>query len=293
VKRYSFCLVCLLLAAPAWAQTADEKKASIAYLRQLQGADGGFVAAVAKGERGPSTLRATSATVRALHYLGGEVPDVEKCKKYVALAFDSQLGGFRDVQPETLPDVTSTAVGLMAMAELKMATDRVAPAAEKFLTANVKTFEDIRIAAAGMEAVGRRAAAAEKWLEVVAKGRNDSGTYGKGDGAARDTGGSVVTVLRLGGKVESEEAVLKVLNAGQRPDGGFGKAGAKSSDLETTYRVVRCYVMLKQKPDVKKLFGFVARCRNDDGGYSSEPGQPSNVGATYFAAILHHWLAGK
>jgi hypothetical protein len=134
---------------------------------------------------------------------------------------------------------------------------------------------------------------AERWLETVAKGRNDSGTYGKGDGAARDTGGSVVTVLRLGGKVESEEAVLKVLNTGQRPDGGFGKAGAKGSDLETTYRVVRCYVMLRQKPDVKKLLGFVARCRNDDGGYSSEPGMPSNVGATYFAAILHHWLAGK
>jgi hypothetical protein len=84
-----------------------------------------------------------------------------------------------------------------------------------------------------------------------------------------------------------------VLNAGQRPDGGFGKGGAKGSDLETTYRVVRCYVMLKQTPDVKKCLGFVAKCRNDDGGYASEPGLPSNVGATYFAAILQHWLAEK
>jgi hypothetical protein len=46
-------------------------------------------------------------------------------------------------------------------------------------------------------------------LETVTKLRNDSGTYGTGDGAARDTGGSVVTVLRLGGNVESEEAVLR------------------------------------------------------------------------------------
>lgn len=292
MNRYYFPLVCLLFAAPAWAQTADETKASIACVRRLQGADGGFTAAAAKGPRVASSLRATSAAIRALHYLGGEVPDPGRCKNYVAAAFDAQTGGFRDVQPEGRPDVPSTAVGLMAVAALKMPAEKYA-AAEKFLTANAKTFEEIRIAAAAMEAVGRRPAVAEKWLETVAKLRNDSGTYGTGDGAARDTGGAVVTVLRLGGKIESEAAVLKVLNAGQRADGGFGKAGAKGSDLETTYRVVRCYVMLKQKPDVKKCLAFVAKCRNDDGGYGPEPGLPSSVGATYFAAILQHWLAAK
>jgi prenyltransferase beta subunit len=181
----------------------------------------------------------------------------------------------------------------MALVELKMPTEKYTDPAMKFLAANAKTFEDIRIAAAGLEAVGKRSAEAEKWLETVKKMRNDHGTYGSGDGAARDTGSAVVTVLRLGGKVESEEAVVKVLNAGQRADGGFGKAGVKGSDLETTYRVVRCYVMLKEKPDVKKCLGFVARCRNADGGCGVEPGKPSNVAATYFAAILQHWLAEK
>ena len=35
---------------------------------------------------------------------------------------------------------------------------------------------------------------------------------------------------------------------------------------------------------------FIAKCRNADGGYGPAPGQPSNVGATYFATIVSHWL---
>src|SRR5262245_40144033 len=149
-------LLVLLLVAPAWAQTADEKKASIAYVQQLQGDDGGFVAGVVPGKRGPSSLRATSAAVRALHYLGGEVPSAEKCKKFVAGTFDAETGGFRDGPPESRPDVNTTAVGLMAVAELKMPVEKYAGPATKFLTANAKTFEDIRITAAGLEAIGKR-----------------------------------------------------------------------------------------------------------------------------------------
>ena len=51
---------------------------------------------------------------------------------------------------------------------------------------------------------------------------------------------------------------------------------------------------LKEKPaDVEALRGFVAKCRNADGGYGLSPGQPSRVPATYFASILLHWLAEK
>jgi hypothetical protein len=107
---------------------------------------------------------------------------------------------------------------------------------------------------------------------------------------ARDTGGSVVTVLRLGGK--TSDRCVKVLKAGQRQNGGYGKADSDSaSDLETTYRVMRCFVMLKARPDnVEGVRSFVAKCRNADGGYGVAPGQPSSVGGTYFAAIITHWL---
>jgi hypothetical protein len=98
-------------------------------------------------------------------------------------------------------------------------------------------------------------------------------------------------VLRLEGKVKNPDAIVKALNAGQRNDGGFGKAGVKGSDLESSYRVTRAYHMLKAKPEkASALREFIARCRNADGGYGVEPGQPSTVSATYYASIILHWL---
>jgi hypothetical protein len=92
--------------------------------------------------------------------------------------------------------------------------------------------------------------------------------------------------------VVQRQNVLKTLKDGQRPDGGFGKADAEGSDLETTYRVMRAFVMLDAKPDnVEGVRSFVAKCRNDDHGFGVTPEQPSSVGATYYAAIISHWLA--
>ena len=54
--------------------------------------------------------------------------------------------------------------------------------------------------------------------------RNPDGTYGSGDGKARATGGAVVAVLRLGGKVPHPDAILKSLDAGQREDGAWAVA---------------------------------------------------------------------
>jgi hypothetical protein len=49
--------------------------------------------------------------------------------------------------------------------------------------------------------------------------------------------------------------------------------------------------MLKERPsDVKALREFVAKCRNDDGGFGVAPGEPSSASGTYFAGIILHWL---
>ena len=101
-------------------------------------------------------------------------------------------------------------------------------------------------------------------------------------------------MLRLGGKLGTARAgkVLAILNAEQKVDGGFGKDRTGNSDLETTYRVARCYHMLigaltgERK---QRLLGFIDKCRNEDGGYGVAPGQPSSVAATYNAAIIRHW----
>src|SRR5207302_532053 len=80
------------------------------------------------------------------------------------------------------------------------------------------------------------------------KTRNDDGTFGKDDDKARDTGGAAVVILRLGGKLEHQDNVLKAVRAGQRKDGAFGKAGSETSDLESTYRIMRLLHMLKEQP---------------------------------------------
>lgn len=293
MKRFS--LVLLVFAPMTGSLHAQEPgvKQTIAYVQKLQTPEGGFRSHDAKPDAVKilPTLRSTSAAVRALHYLGGEIPNKDACIKYVASCHDPKTGGFADT-PGGKPDVFTTAVGLMAVTELKVPTDTYADGAIRFMAANAKSFEDIRIAAAGLERLGAKSPVNDDWLKKVINLQHADGTFGKGPGAARDTGGSVVTLLRLGAALKNDAVHLKTLKEGQRRNGGYGKEDdAITSDLETTYRVMRCFVMLKARPsDVEGIRSFVAKCRNEDGGYAIAPGQPSSVGGTYFAAIITHWL---
>ncbi|MGH7171163.1 MAG: prenyltransferase/squalene oxidase repeat-containing protein, partial [Gemmataceae bacterium] len=211
---------------------------------------------------------------------------VEKCH-------DKSNGGFA-ARPGGKAAYRSTAIGIMGVVDLKISTAPYADAVVRYLDSHSKTFEEVRLTAASFEALKKRPPRADAWLADIAKMRNDDGTYGKGDGMARATGGAVCAVLRMGGKVEQGDNVLKALNAGQRKDGGFGKAGVEGSDLESSYRVLRAFHMLKSKPrDAERLRRFIARCRNDDGGYGVAPGRPSSVSDCYFAAIILHWLDDK
>jgi prenyltransferase beta subunit len=290
-----FLLAAFVLSCPALlqAQSREEVQATVEYLRSMQTESGGFTARsadAARKERNPPSLRATVGALRALKYRDSEPKDVAACKKFVAACFDKEHGGFAD-GPGGKPDAMTTAVGLMALVELRIPLDDYREAAVAYLGKNAKSFEEIRMAAAGVEAAKKKPAEAEAWLKQIADMRNVDGLFGKGDGQARETGGSVVAILRLEGKLENAKTVLTALKAGQRKDGAFGKAGAADSDLETTYRVMRAFNMLKDKPsDVSALSGFVARCRNKDGGYGVQPGQPSTVSGTYYAAIIRHWL---
>jgi prenyltransferase beta subunit len=292
MKRLALVILCLAACAPCLrAQNAEERKATVAWLQGLQTDDGGFLPSA--NRQGKSGLRSTSSALRALNYFQGAPKDKQAAADFVTKCFDNDTGGFAD-RPGGTPDVPTTAIGLMAVVELGNTTGKVEPAL-KYLGQHVKTFEDIRIAAAGCEAVGARPTpAGEAWLKELVKMRHEDGTFGTGDGAARDTGGAVVAVLRLGGEVPHKDNVLKTIRAGQRGDGGWGKADAKGSDLESSYRVMRCFHMLKEKPDsADRLKEFIAKCRNKDGGYGTAPGQESSVGGTYYAATILHWLEEK
>jgi hypothetical protein len=291
MKRLLAALVLTAFASSLYAQDAAVKK-TIDYVQKLQTSTGGFLSqAPAPNIRLAPTLKSTSSAVRALHYLGGDIPNKDACIKFVESCHNAESGGFSDM-PRGKPDVFTTAVGLMAVTELKLPTDKYAKGAIAFMTDNTKGFDDIRITVAGLERLNAKSPRNAQWLEEVTKPQNADGTFGKGPGRARETGSVVVTILRLGGKAENAQKVLDTLNAGQRKDGGWGKADNENvSDLETTYRIMRCYMMLKSSPkNAEGVRAFVAKCRNDDGGYSVTPGQTSNIGGTYFAAIVTHWL---
>lgn len=276
----------VLLLAVLPVQTAESTKSTIAYLQKMQNVDGGFRPDADKKQ---SSLRATSSALRALKYFGGEAPDRSRAADFIKSCFDRSTGGFGDA-PGGKPDVALTAVGLMAVVELKMPLEEYEAVAIRYLGQNTKSFEDIRIAVAGLEAIHKKAPQNEAWMEQVNKMRNPDGTFGKGDGQARDTGSAAVALLRMGGTIPHPDVILKALNAGQRKSGGFGKDGAEA-DLETCYRVTRAFHMLKVKPEgAEKMREFVALCRNADGGYGVMPGQPSAVGPTYFASIILYWL---
>jgi prenyltransferase beta subunit len=293
MKRFTIAVFVVGCPALLHAQTPEEVQASVQYLRSLQTDSGSFTirsADAAGQDPNPPSLRATVGALRALKYFGGEAKDVAACKKFVAACFDKEVGGFAD-KPGGKPDVITTAVGLMALVELGMPFGEYRDPALAYIGKYAKSFEEIRMAAAGVEAAQKKPAEAEAWLKQIADMRNTDGLYGKGDGQARETGGAAAAILRLGGKVENAKEVLAALKAGQRKDGAFGKADSSNSDLETSYRVMRAFHMLKDHPsDVAALQGFIARCRNKDGGYGVTPGQPSTVSGTYYAATIRHWL---
>jgi prenyltransferase beta subunit len=272
------------------AQTPDQKKGTLDFLYGLQTKEGDYRAA--PGVKTPS-LRATSSALRAIKYFGGKPKYHDATQTFVTSCFDEKTGGFADT-PGGKPDVVLTSVGLMALVELGTPRRRYQLQAIEFMTKEASGFEQVRMVAAGLEAVGQKSEKNTGWLKELAAKQNPDGTFGKGDALARETGSAVAAVLRLGGKVRDPEAVRKALDGGQRKDGGFGKAGVEESDLETSYRVMRTYHMLGSKPGrAEDLRGFVARCRNADGGYGVAPGQPSNVGGTYFAGIILYWLDKK
>lgn len=275
------------------AEPTAENAASLRYLLALRQADGGFVSQKPdpKGQKAPqSSLRATSLAVRAIKYLGGELPNKEQTVKFVESCYDAASGGFAEA-PGGKPDMPMTIAGMMAANEL-MPKFNFDPSI-KYLVTNAKTFEERRLAVAGMESAKKFDPIIAEWFKEIAKTKNPDGTYGKTDGQARETGSVAAMILRSGGKIPDDhlKAVHEALFKGQRSDGGFGKAGDATSDLETTYRVMRSMHLLGIQPkEPKAIRNFLSMCANKDGGYAIQPGQPSNAASTYFAASIMHWL---
>jgi hypothetical protein len=281
----------LVAVVPLVAQPRVTDSATVSYLHQRRNVDGGYAPTQPPSDKPlGSSLRATTSAIRAFKYLGGQPDRLADTARFVDRCYDKATGGFGDV-PDQPPTVFSTAVGVMTAVELKLPPESYRDGAVKFLSDRSNSMEEIRVAAAAFEALQLRPPTADRWLRQIATTRSPDGTCGADSGGARATGGTAALILRLGGAIEHRDAVLRAMRAGQRPDGGFGTAERPDSDLESTYRVMRAFAMMKELPrDPPKLRAFIAKCHAETGGYGERVGEPPTVAGTYFAAIILHWL---
>jgi prenyltransferase beta subunit len=294
--RSAFALL-LFLPSISFAQpTAEQKKETVKWVLAQADPNGGFYVAPQDPniDAAPRpSLRATNGAVRALKYLGAEIPNKDKHAKFVLSCYDEKTGGFADT-PGGPVDVTSTSIGVMAAMELGIPKEKFAKAMD-YLKENAKTFEEVRIGAAAVEAWGVKECPfkLDDWEKIVQKSFTDTLLPPK-DGGARDLGSVVAFVLRLGLQRDTDtkpQDIAAGLNLGQRADGGWGKKGEKASDIETTYRVMRAIMLLKEKPkDATKLRAFIDSHRNKDGGYATKPGDKSTMSGVYYATIISKWL---
>jgi acetyl esterase/lipase/prenyltransferase beta subunit len=271
-----------LVAAPAsWARSPAEFAQTAAHVASLQNPDGGF--ATAPGQ--PSSLGATNGAVRILKYVGGSIPDVLNCIKYVRSCRVD--GGFAPA-PGGEADSLPTSIGLLAAGELKIADKEMVDSAVAFFHEHAESDEQVRMAIAGLEAVDGKSDDLPRWLERIQKLANPDGTYAEGPGQAFAAGTVASTVLRAGEKLANRDAAVEAIKSGQRPDGGWSKDGAPS-DLSSSYRVMRAVYLLKERPDLDRLRAFIASCRKPNGLYSNTPEGEGSVGATYYASIITYW----
>jgi hypothetical protein len=285
-------LAMFLFAHFASAQTPEieaatkAKLATLKFLGTLHDAESGGYRNEANAK--PS-LRATNAAVKATKYLGGKLDDAEKTKTFVLGCYDDKTGAF--AEPGGKPDVTTTCIGVMAAMELGVAKEKIAKAPD-YIASNAKNFEEVRIGAAAVEAWGgvkdwKRDL--KPWSEIAAKERESWKSISPlsldMNGWPTRHGGMAAFQLRMG-----ESPKIEDLADSQRNDGAWGWDG-QPSDTSSTYRVMRALHMLKSRPkETAKLREFIAKHRNDDGGYATKPGDKSSAAGTYYAVIVLKWL---
>ncbi|MGL6076274.1 MAG: prenyltransferase/squalene oxidase repeat-containing protein [Fimbriiglobus sp.] len=286
-------LATLLLALAATMAPAQDKKAeTIKYILALQDPETGAFKVIADAK--PS-VRACNGGVKLLKVLGEKIPQEAKLTEFVKSRFNADEGQFQELDGTS--DLATTAVGVMVVAELTIDKKPFAPAMFN-LQKRVKTFEEARIAAASAEAWGISDPlfSYDPWFAIAAKEYESQKGIDAKEGGARLTASYMAMLLRLKRTFEKLPEMRQAILTGQKDDGGWGKAGAKTSDLETCYRVLRALkldktdkaVAVKLSPALTK---FIDSCRNADGGYSVEPSQSSTLSGTYYAVMVETFLA--
>ena len=263
-------------------QNVSQMEPTARYMAALQNPDGGF----ASTPGGKSGLTTTVSAVRVLKYTGGAVKDLPKCLEYVLSCYDENTGGFAPT-PGGKPDVRTTALGMGGLSELKLVSPERLKKTVEYISKNAKEFEEVRIAAAGLESLNTTSPEVPRWTKEILETRNSDGSFGKGRSQPRETGSKVAALLRMKQPLDKKDGVLESLRSGQRPDGGWSRDGGVS-DLDTSYRIMRAFFLMKEKPDLDRLRGFLASHANADGSFASKPGAKDG-GGTYSCSIMNYW----
>jgi len=81
------------------------------------------------------------------------------------------------------------------------------------------------------------------------------------------------TALLVGGRAGGSETALAFVEAFRAPDGGYAKkSGAAAGSTYHSFLAALCYDLFGMKnPDVKRLYGFAAGRRRNDGGFCETP----------------------
>ena len=243
---------------------------------------------------GKPNLRAVNGGVKVTRALGGTVADVEKLRAFVLKCIDPKTGGFAE-EPGGRVTVPATAVGVITAVELAIPREKFHRAINH-LRDHAKTWEEVRIAAAAVEAWGVTDcpfdfkpwfALAETELERELAAPQPAT---RENSMPRTVGSVSAFELRLGVAPAKVRSNFK-LGETQWAAGGWGAAEGKPCDLETTYRIMRALHLLGEKlQDPAKLRAFLRTCRNADGGSAVVPGDPSTMSSTYYAAMVEKWL---
>ena len=178
------------------AQSAADIARTAAYAAAQQNADGGFAASPGQ----PSTLGATNTGLRVLDYVGGSPLDEPGCIRFVN-SCKVPGSGFAQ-RPGGKPDVVTSALGLMAAAELKIVDKAMVDDAVAYFGASAKAFEEVRMSIAGLEAEGARSPDFAHWAEQLEALRTPDGSFGEHPGKAFVTGGAAAAILRMGMNLE-------------------------------------------------------------------------------------------
>ncbi|HEY2785447.1 MAG TPA: prenyltransferase/squalene oxidase repeat-containing protein [Fimbriiglobus sp.] len=261
-----------------------QRQQTLKYVASLYDAETGAYKADTSSK--PS-LRACNGAAKVTRYLGGMVADKEKTAAFVRKCYDPKTGAF--AEPGGKPDAIITSIGVITAVEFGVPKEKF-PKALEYIKENAKTFEDVRMGAAAVEALNVKPKWREEWIKFAIDHADKTREQVNGPENRLLFGSLGALLMRLG--VTLNESAINVRNiAGdQSEDGAYGKT--KNSDLSSTYKVMRFLSMTKVKPtEPAKLKSFIAKCRNADGGYGVEPGKLSSVGGTYYAVTVLHWLA--